>query len=704
MNWLFRTRRGQILLVVLIGFALRAYAAFQLPVDADEPVYMKAAFDYAQLIKVGDLNAVIDYPENPEHPPLGKLLYSLTVLPLSRRAGWSDALLLSRMISVVFGTLGVWLVALINPLAGGLMAVQTMLVKYTSEAYLEAVSLFASLAAVVALYFSKAARDRLFWLSAVALGLTAAGKYSYFPVLVVILYLYVVEKKYLWRDLLFYLGVAVVAFLALDPALWHDPIRRLTSSVLFHAQYSLGAHVQEVGYPWYQPLNWLSHSWPNIWNPQIFFFFSLDGIIFLLAVAGLYTELHKRRWNLVWILSGVLFLLVWPTKWPQYTLVVIPALCLSASSALLLVTSWAREQEDYWGWFSTVIPRPPRVFIIGLVGTLTLLLIFLGVNAVNIAQDRSGWSHSLAELTPLPSNMVYAISPYRDGKMAVGTAKGAVIWSPATGDEIQDNWIILNRQNSGLPDDEVLSVAYDPQGYLWFGTRAGLARYDGQAWQVYHGRDFGLPGEEVHAINSDRAGRLWIGTNAGAAVFDGQNWTSYSAENSGLTGSLVLSVAVDPQPGGELVWLGTDQGLNRFDEALGEWTFFKPQETGLGNGGIPDLLVDSSGRLWVATLGGGLSLWDGKTWTHYRNSNSSLPSNAVQAIQEIGKGQFWVSTSFPNSPGGLISHFDEKAWKTYRPYYSGYSGSQAVSIAQDTAGRIWFGTLTAGVDIYQPPK
>jgi len=704
MKRFFRTRRGLILLVVLIGFFLRAYAAFQLPVDADEPVYMKAAFDYAQFIKVGDWKAVIDYPENLEHPPLGKLLYSLTVLPLSRRAGWSDALLLSRMISVVFGTLGVWLIALINPLAGGLMAVQTMLVKYTSEAYLEAVPLFASLAAVVALYFSKAARDRLFWLSAVALGLTAAGKYSYFPILVVIFYLFVVEKKYPWRDLLFYLGVAAVAFLALDPALWRDPFSRLADSIFFHTQYSQGAHVKEVGYPWYQPLNWISHSWPNIWHPRIFFFFSFDGIIFLLALAGLYPEWRNRRWNLAWILSGVLFLLLWPTKWPQYTLVVIPALCLSASSALLVIAGWMREQEDYWGWFTAVIPRPPRVFWVGLVGTLILVLVFFGVNAINIAQDRSGWSHLLAELTPLPSNLVYAISPNQDGKMALGTAKGAVIWSPATGDEMQDNWTILNRQNSGLPDDEVLSVAFDQQGYLWFGTRAGLARYDGQTWQVCHAQDFGLPGEEVHAIKTDGAGRLWIGTNAGAAVFDGQSWTSYSTENSGLTGRLVLSLAFDPQPGGDRVWLGTDLGLNRLDEATGEWAFFKPKETGLGVGGIPDLLIDSSGWLWVATLGGGLSLWDGNTWTHYRISNSGLPSNAVQAIQEIGKGQFWVSTSFPNGPGGLVSHFDGKSWKTYRPYYSGYTGSQAVTIAQDAAGRIWFGTLTAGVDIYQPPK
>ena len=77
------SRRGAILLVILLALILRLWAAFRLPVDFDEPVYMQAAFDYAQAIRAGGLNGVINYPEVSEHPPLVKLLYSLTVLPLS---------------------------------------------------------------------------------------------------------------------------------------------------------------------------------------------------------------------------------------------------------------------------------------------------------------------------------------------------------------------------------------------------------------------------------------------------------------------------------------------------------------------------------------------------------------------------------------------------------------------------------------------
>ncbi|MBP1694399.1 MAG: two component regulator propeller domain protein, partial [Chloroflexi bacterium] len=162
MTKFLRSRRGAILIVVLIALVLRMWAAFQLPLDYDEPVYLQNAFDYAHFIQAGDLKAIIEYNGTPEHPPLTRLLYSLTILPFGAQAGWSEALTFARLVSVIFGTLAVWVLALVDPLAGGLFAIQTYAVKYTSQAYLEAVPLFASLAALFALRFSKVGRDRWF--------------------------------------------------------------------------------------------------------------------------------------------------------------------------------------------------------------------------------------------------------------------------------------------------------------------------------------------------------------------------------------------------------------------------------------------------------------------------------------------------------------------------------------------------------------
>lgn len=73
--------------------------------------------------------------------------------------------------------------------------------------------------------------------------------------------------------------------------------------------------------------------------------------------AGLKREWRERRWVVVWLVAGLLFLLVWPTKWPQYTLIVVPAICLTAGMTLLRAYRWVRQQNAYWDWFAQMRPE-----------------------------------------------------------------------------------------------------------------------------------------------------------------------------------------------------------------------------------------------------------------------------------------------------------------------------------------------------------
>ncbi len=696
------SRIALIAVIVLLGLSLRTWAALQLPVDADEPVYMQVAFDYSKMIRNGDWQGILEYRQNSEHPPLIKLLYSLPILALPSYAGWADALLLARMISVLFGTLAVLVLALFDPLAGGLLAIQTMTVKYTAQTYLEAVPLFASVLAVVTLLTSRKTRDARFWISAAALGLVAASKYSYVPILFVAGYVFIFEKKYPWRDLLVYLVTAGALFFILDPALWLNPIGNLVASIAFHAQYAQGAHVAEVGYPWYQPVEWISQSWPNVWHPNIFFFFSADGAIFILSLAGLALSWNRRRWLIVWYVGALLFLLLWPVKWPQYTLVLTPAICLAAGDTLHWAGNWIKEKEDYWGWFSVMIPNPTRIVLLSFIGVLAVLVVAFVVNTTTVTLNHRGWTHLNATTGSLPASTTYAVLSDRVSKMIAGTSHGAMIWEADPNNPLAGNQTVINAENSPLPGDEVLSLALDDQRGLWFGTRTGLAlELDGR-WTVYHSGDFGLAGEEVHAMAVDPAGGLWIGTNRGAAYYDGKNWTPLIPPDPSANGQLIFSIAVQRTPSGELVWLGTASGLACWEKSTATWRSLNPLDTGVGPGGVPALLVDRQERLWVGTLGSGLNLWDGSSWQHYRVSNSNLPSNVVQAIFESDQGDLWVASAFHDRPGGLVSRFSGEKWSTYPPYLTGYSGSETVSISQDMFHRLWFGTLTAGVDIYQP--
>ncbi|MGH9901268.1 MAG: ligand-binding sensor domain-containing protein, partial [Pyrinomonadaceae bacterium] len=68
----------------------------------------------------------------------------------------------------------------------------------------------------------------------------------------------------------------------------------------------------------------------------------------------------------------------------------------------------------------------------------------------------------------------------------------------------------------GLPSDRVRAIAQDADGAMWFGTDAGLVRYDGRRTQTVS--EAGLAAGRVHALHFDAGGALWVGTDAGAVV------------------------------------------------------------------------------------------------------------------------------------------------------------------------------------------
>jgi len=508
---------------------------------------------------------------------------------------------------------------------------------------------------------------------------------------------------YIFRIFL-YFTLAAVTFFAFDLYLWHDPVDRLTASLSFHAQYAQGTHVQEVGYPWYQSLLWVSRSYGFVWHTDIFFYMGIDGLIFLLALPGLWLDRNQRRWVVVWVVTSMLAMFVWPTKWPQYTLVVLPAFCLAASTAVYFTYEQLKEQEMYWEWFHNMFPRPSRRYFIIATGLLGLLIFGVLVTQTLNAINRIGWSELNSEMSGLPNNGVNDIQALPDGRMLIGTDGGAAIWKAASGAEVQDEWKVFNPRNSSLPDQHVLSVTQDREGVLWFGTEAGLASYDGKDWVVYRAGDFGLTNEQINTIAVDDQNRIWIGTLDGAAMFDGIAWTAITEQTSSLEDNTVFSIAVQNSPTNEVIWFGTLSGVSSLNSNTGDWYNYTRQEVDLGWGGVSDLMFDSSGTLWVCTEGGGINLWNGQVWTHIRVSNSQLPYNIVETVAELEPGVFWIASSIPNSAGGVLAKYDGTSWHIYKEGFTGYSGGETVTIDNDSKGRYWFGTRNNGISLYAPKK
>lgn len=354
-----------IIVVIAVAWSLRSRAINMLSVDYDEDDYMRAAQEFTQLIRAKDWAGFQDTNYRTEHPPLSKILFGFGLLnapeaPLvpdrPTTAGPDkflpkELLLSARTVGAILGTLTVALLALINPVGGAFLAFHTFTIKYVSQVMLEALPALTSLITVMAYLQSKKQKSRRGWLavSAIFLGLTAASKYIYCLVTIAILidwYLDAREKDNLphfLRNAAIWGIFALVIFFAADPYLWPSPIERLKESVLYHAGYATSAsEVQGANFPFWQPFVWLNMS-PTVWHEDVFVI-APDLLITILAAFGLARLWKKERVYALWLGIAIFFLLLWPTKWPQYILVLTVPLSLAAAETIGL--GWEKVLES----------------------------------------------------------------------------------------------------------------------------------------------------------------------------------------------------------------------------------------------------------------------------------------------------------------------------------------------------------------------
>lgn len=340
--------------VIVLAWILRWHALSTLNIDFDEDDYLRAGQQYAQLMRAGDWAGFLETNYRPEHPPLAKILVGISIVKLPETLIVPDRpstagpnvylprnqLKNARIANAIFGTLTAGLLSILNPVAGGLLAIHSFTIKYTAQIMLEALPAFFSLlSAVFYLHYRKRSKAGSLILSALFLGLTASSKYLYCVVGIAILIDWMVnmlDEQHFRQEfprVLLWGGVALAAFFITDPYLWPSPIERLKESILFHSVYSTSAEeVQNAGFPVWQPFYWL-FSTPRVWQREAIWI-ALDPLITILAIIGLKRQWQKQRVMAIWVLVALTFLLFWPTKWPQYIVILTAPLCLAASQGL----------------------------------------------------------------------------------------------------------------------------------------------------------------------------------------------------------------------------------------------------------------------------------------------------------------------------------------------------------------------------------
>jgi len=126
-------------------------------------------------------------------------------------------------------------------------------------------------------------------------------------------------------------------------------------------------------------------------------------------------------------------------------------------------------------------------------------------------------------------------------------------------------------------------------------------------------------------------------------------------------------------------------------------------EQGLSQGTVTTMVQDHVGFIWIGTQDG-LNRYDGRSvrvYEHRPGDATSLPHNAIQALVEDDEGRLWIGTQ-----GGLAAWDRQRTGLTPYRHRAGdpstLAGDRIAALHQDRAGAMWVGTADSGLDRFDP--
>ncbi len=252
----------------------------------------------------------------------------------------------------------------------------------------------------------------------------------------------------------------------------------------------------------------------------------------------------------------------------------------------------------------------------------------------------------------------------------------------------ETKWQAMNiwRQTQGLPQNSVRAILQTHDGYMWIGTKGGLARFDGVRFTTFDDRNQNqLRENEVWALVEGDDGSLWIGTYGGGVsrLKDGQ-FTIYNTKD-GLATDFVTDLCKDREGN---IWIATDLGLNRFKD--GGFTTYTIKD-GLVSNSVRTLYLDRDGSVLIGTTKGGLNRFqNGKISSLTLTGLDS--TMRVMSICRDWEQALWVATTkgLFRLKEGTVTHYTTD---------QGLSSNEGVQVHEDPQGNLWVATLS-GLDKY----
>jgi ligand-binding sensor domain-containing protein/signal transduction histidine kinase/DNA-binding response OmpR family regulator len=266
----------------------------------------------------------------------------------------------------------------------------------------------------------------------------------------------------------------------------------------------------------------------------------------------------------------------------------------------------------------------------------------------------------------------------------------------------------------GLSQNSVLTIEEDSQGFMWFGTRYGLNRYDSRNFKVYHSSYSDTTGISNHYILSSRLDSrncLWIGTRWGLNKYDQKTDTfKHFLEDSkrpdGLSQNAINCLYEDRRG---RIWIGTGNGVSLLiDERTGRFQkFLYDKDPDGAKKDVRAIIEDKNGDVWAGTTTGLYKISRKKdgylpaVLIIGRESPASAGNYYVTSLTNDHQGSLWIGTKNAGlkllPKGGTdFSHFPSTGAASTGPLHNNVR-----ALLTDKSGKIWIGTLE-GLSVLDP--
>jgi hypothetical protein len=299
-------------------------------------------------------------------------------------------------------------------------------------------------------------------------------------------------------------------------------------------------------------------------------------------------------------------------------------------------------------------------------------------------------------LLPWPEHMVIrqmALSPR--GILHAASSDGLVAWNGSAWQAVA----VRDGLGRAWAVEDVLGVAFDSSGRLWFATKAGVGCQTAEGWRFYEGKD-GLPWNDFTGISAGADVEVWFTTHYGVIRFDGKEW-QYRQGPRWLPNDDVTQAAVDAHGN---AWFATAAGigcLERRPMTLADKAVFYEQEIEHyikrtpfgyvteaplrrpGDKTSADPQDDDNDGLWTSMYGAGECFAYGATKDPKAKERAKKAFEALRFLQKVTQGGAhtppngyiarcirpvdWPDPNVGRLDGDRQAQQHDKLWKVYEP-------------------------------------